>query len=222
VNNRGMTLIEIALAVAIVAMMGTITAGTIGTSFDAYEAVQEIDSKHHNVRVALNRMARDISLAFLTNRPRLVADEDKLYKTIFKGEPNGSVHTLNFTSLSHEILREDAKESDQCEIGYFGDSDPDNRDQENVMRREDPRLDGEPEEGGRAHILAEDIKELKFRYWDTKQDDWTDEWDTEDPEFVGRLPRFVEITLVIEDTDGTDATFVTKTRIYNTKVLNIR
>ena len=216
-----MTLIEIALAVAILAIMGTMTAGTIGRSFDAFEAVQAIDGKHHNVRVALNRMARDISLAFLTDQ-RAVDDEDKLWKTIFKGEPSGSIHKLSFTSLAHEVLREDAKESDQCEIGYFGESDPDDRGQQNIMRRDDPRLDSEPEEGGRAHILAEDVKSLEFRYWDSKQDDWTDEWDTEDTEFVGRLPRFVEIKIVIEDTDGKDATFTTKTRIYNTRVLSIK
>ena len=82
------------------------------------------------------------------------------------------------------------------------------------MRREDNRLDSEPEEGGPSFILAEDIKSLKLRFWDAKDDDWTDEWDTEDKEFAGRLPTIVEIKMTFEDDNGEEITLVTKTRIF--------
>ncbi|MEE2902824.1 MAG: type II secretion system protein GspJ [Myxococcota bacterium] len=212
-HQRGLTLIEIALAVSILAFMGIATAGTIGRSFDAYEAVTGIDGKYHNVRMAMNRMARDISMAFITPA-QSVRDEDRQWKTIFKGGDESPFDELTFTSFSHRILLQDAKESDQCEITYFGKADEDDSSKINLMRREDWRLDEEPEKGGRVYVLAEDIKDFKLRYFDAKDDDWTDEWDTEKSEFQGRLPSIVELTITIEDDSGEEVKFVTKTRVF--------
>ena len=217
-QSRGMTLIEIALAVAILAMMATLTWSSIANSHDAYESVKEIDDKYHNVRVALNRMAKEISMAYLSDPTRNLGKE-QMWVTHFKGEPS-SPAKLDFNSFAHQILRRDAKESDQCEIGYYAEGDPEIRGQTNLMRREDPRPDAEWDKGGRAYILAEDIKEFRIRYFDAKDDDWTDEWDTEDPEFAGRLPTIVELTLVVEGVDGKDMKFSTKTRINLTRALS--
>jgi general secretion pathway protein J len=216
--RRGFTLMEVALAVAILGVMATLTWGSIARTFDAYETVTGIDGRYHNVRVAMNRMSRELSMAFLTSVRRSKGKE-LMWETIFKAEPSSSFAKINFTAFGHQIMRADAKESDQSEIGYFGESDPDNRGQMNLMRREDPRIDREPEEGGRTYVLAEDIKEFKLRFFDSKDDDWTDTWDTEDSEFQGRLPTLVEITMVIEDENGKELKFVTKTRINLTKEL---
>ena len=212
-GQRGLTLIEIALAVSILAIMGTLTFGTIARSWDAYEIVSARDARFHNVRTALNRMARDISMAFITE-PQRTIDEDDQWKTIFKAKDSSPFYELHFTAFSHQVRLTDAKESDQSEISYFGDNDEDDRNQLNLMRREDNRLDSEPEEGGPSFILAEDIKSLKLRFWDAKDDDWTDEWDTEDKEYEGRLPTIVEIKMTFEDDNGEEITLVTKTRIF--------
>lgn len=213
-SRRGLTLIEVALAVTILAIMGTLTWGTIARSFDIYEAVNETDARYHNVRTALNRISRDVSMAFIAPVQRGVTDEDDQWKTIFKGEDTSPFHKLTFTSFSHRVLREDAKESDQSEVSYFGEADEDNPGQINLVRREDPRLDSEPEEGGRVYILAENIKDFQVRYFDDKDDDWTDEWDTERSEFARRLPTILELKLTIEDEFGEDITFFTKARVF--------
>ena len=207
-----MTLIEIALAMAILVMIGSLTYGSIGRSFEAYETVKEIDSRYHNIRVAMNRMAREFSSAFLSARTNHKGLEQR-WETIFKSTSSASFDEVHFTSFAHQILRANAKESDQCEISYFGKSDPDNPKQMNLMRREDPRLDSDPDKGGRSYVLAENIKKFKLRFFNPQNDDWTDEWDTEDAEFQGRLPTLVEIKMIIESEDGDDLTFVTKTRV---------
>jgi len=212
VRSRGFTLIEIALAVAVVATMGVLTWGSVAQSFDAYETVQKIDQRYHNVRVSMNRMAREISMAFLTH-PQRSNGPEVMWKTVFIGRPGSDFAELQFTSFAHEVLRQDAKESDQCEIGYTVERDEDNREQRNLVRRIDPRIDREPEKGGPIAVLAEDVKKFKLRYFDPRDDDWTDEWNTERPEFDGRLPTLVEITMVVEDEDGKELSFVTKTRI---------
>ena len=212
-SRAGLTLMEIALAVAILAVIATLTWGSIARSFDAYETVTDIDRRYHNVRVAMNRMSKELSMSFLDS-DRRHRGKERMWKTIFKSESGSPFQQLHFTAFAHEILRADSKESDQCEISYFGATDPDRPGQLNLMRREDPRIDREPTEGGRAYVLAENIKDFKVRFFDPKDDDWTDEWDTlDDEEYRGRLPTIVEITLVIEDERKQELKFVTKTRI---------
>lgn len=210
--RRGLTLIEVALAVGILAIMAALTWGSIARTFDAYETVTDIDRRYHNVRVAMNRMARELSMAFITNERRHKGRE-RMWKTIFRSEPGSPFHEIHFTAFAHTILREDAKESDQSEISYFGESDPDQPDTLNLMRREDPRIDRDPDEGGRSYVLAEGVKEFKLRFWEERKEDWVETWDTENSEFARRIPQIVEITLVIADEDGKDLKFVTKTRI---------
>ena len=219
-SRRGLSLLEVALAVAILAIMGTLTWGTIGRSFDAYETVTDIDARYHNVRSAMHRMATEISMAFLAP-PQRVPDEDDQWKTIFKGRSTSPFYELTFTSFAHQVLRQDAKESDQAEITYFGERDPDDRSKTNLMRRVDPRIDGEPERGGRSAVMAEGIKDFKLRFWDERKEDWIDEWDTEDTELQGRLPPIVEIIVVVEDENGKDLTLRTKTRIFVPRLLQL-
>lgn len=217
-RRRGFTLIEVGLAVAILAMMATLTWGSIQRTFDAYETVTEIDSRYHNVRVAMNRMAKELSMAFLTS-PRRDKGKEHVWKTLFKAEPSTPFHKLDFTAFGHPIVRADAKECDQSEIGYYGARDEDDPKKMNLMRREDARIDRKPDEGGVSYVLAENVKEFKLRFFDAKDDDWTDTWDTDKSDQTGRLPSVVEITLVIEDEDGKDLKFVTKTRINLTREL---
>jgi general secretion pathway protein J len=209
---------EVALAIGILAVMATLTYGSIARTFDAFETVNQIDTRYHEVRLAMNRMAKELSMAFLTS-PRRDKGKEQMWKTIFKAEPSSPFYKLNFTAFAHQMLLADAKESDQCEIGYFGAPDPDNPRQMDLMRREDPRLDRDPEIGGRTYVLAENIKEFKLRFFDPKDDDWKDSWNTLDAEFASRLPTIVEIIMVIQDERGKEVKFVTKTRINLTREL---
>jgi hypothetical protein len=142
-----------------------------------------------------------------------------MWRTVFKSEDGSPFQSLHFTAFGHQLLRADAKESDQAEVSYFGAPDPDEPRQTNLMRREDPRPDREPTEGGRAQVLAEGVKDFGLRFWDPRRQEWTDEWDTESPDFAGRLPSMVEITLVVTDESGGELRFVTKTRINLTQEL---
>src|SRR5262245_62255473 len=108
-NRRGFTLMEVALAVAILGVMATLTWGSIARTFDAYETVTGIDQRYHNIRVAMNRMARELSMAFLTS-PRRDKGKERMWETIFKAEPASPFTKINFTAFGHQILREDSKE----------------------------------------------------------------------------------------------------------------
>jgi general secretion pathway protein J len=145
-SRRGLTLMEVTLAIAILAIMATLTWGSLARAFDAYETVTDIDRRYHNVRVAMNRMSKELSMAFLTSVRRHKGQE-RMEDTIFQGKSGSPFFELHFTAFAHDMLRADAKESDQCEIGYYGDRDPDDSSVYNLMRREDPRIDQDPGQG---------------------------------------------------------------------------
>ncbi|HJL43346.1 MAG TPA: type II secretion system protein GspJ [Myxococcales bacterium LLY-WYZ-16_1] len=217
-SRRGLTLIEIALAVGMLALMATLTWGSLARSFDAFDTVTRIDRRYHEIRVAMNRMARELSMAFLTSRARHLGPE-RVAETLFRAEAGAQFYEIHFTTFAHDMLRANAKESDQCEIAYFGRSDPEKKGVMNLVRREDPRLDREPDEGGREYVLAENITSFQMRFWNERKQDWSDEWDTESPDFAGFLPSVVEIRMTTEDEAGEELEFVTKTRINLTREL---
>lgn len=212
--NRGMTLLEIAMAVSIVAIMGTLTWGSLARSFDIYEAVTDVDARYHNVRVAMDRMSRELSSAFLTSdRRHRNTRRGRRWVTVFQAENDGDFTKVHFVSFSHQIMLKDAKESDQNEISYFGDRDPDHPEQQNLMRRESSVIDTKFDEGGRVDILAENIKSFKLRFWNPKSEEWIDEWDTQKSDFARRLPSVIEITLTLLDEDEKEIPFTTKVRV---------
>ncbi|MHB1844070.1 MAG: PulJ/GspJ family protein, partial [Deltaproteobacteria bacterium] len=115
--RRGFTLLEALIALAIMALMGALIWGSFGPSWRLKEAVEAQAERDMGIRLSLTRMAREISMAFLSN------DYDKArYRemlTRFDGEHGAGDHDrLLFTSVSHERLVENALESDQSVIAY--------------------------------------------------------------------------------------------------------
>ena len=104
-SRAGLTLMEIALAVAILAVIATLTWGSLARSFDAYDTVTEIDGRYHNVRVAMNRMSKELSMAFLTSDRRhggMSLGQERMSQTIFKSESGSPFQMLHFTAFAHQ------------------------------------------------------------------------------------------------------------------------
>ena len=210
VAQRGFTLMEALIAMAVMAMIGLLSFGTFTRAIAAREKAEEITSHYNQIRQALQRMATEISMAYISEHRNC---EDPATKTIFKSESSSSGMRLDFTSFSHVKTQTDANESDQNEISYFIDSDPENKNEKALMRREAHRIDDEPDEGGSIDLLAANIENLEFEFYDPKEDRWDKDWDTESRDYKNRLPLFVAITLEAKGPGGKDETFVTKTRI---------
>jgi general secretion pathway protein J len=208
---RGFTLAETLIGVAILGLIGVMSFGTFLAAVNSQERAAEIGDKYHQVRQAMLRMSREISQAFISEHRFC---EEPRTKTIFKGERSGGGMRLDFTSFSHFRIGADANESDQNELSFYVADDPDDKSIRSLMRREQSRIDDEPEEGGLIQVLAENVKEVNFQFYDSKEDRWEDEWNTEDTDFKRRLPMFVRIELIIPNAGGEDETFVTKTRLF--------
>ena len=121
-------------------------------------------------------------------------------RTIFVGTDRGERDRIDFTSFSHTRLQRDAKESDQNELSYFVARHPDDSRRMVLARREQARIDEDPEEGGRVQILLEDIRAFQLEYLDPQDWEWDRTWDTSQVSAQpNRLPAQVRISITVPE-----------------------
>jgi general secretion pathway protein J len=207
VRARGFTLIEVMIAVGITAAMGVMTIGALRGVDRASEIARAQDDAHSAARLALARLAREVSMAFLSDNYDRAQFRDR--PTLFVGRED----ELLFTTFAHQRLHRDAKESDQAVVEYLVDDDPDRRGEEALFRRVKARLDDEPDRGGRKDLVADRIRALRLQYWDPKRKEWVREWSTRSAEHMNELPPRVRIELEVGLADGRTEKFVTEARI---------
>lgn len=219
-RQRGFTLAEILIAVAILAIVSSLVYGSFARTFEAREVVSRVQQRYHNVRSALERMSREISMAFIYDCREIdTPTGERRMWTKFKVERAGKIDRMLFSSFSHLRLVRDSNESDQNVLEYYGEDDPDDPAVMNLMRREKVRIDGEPERDGRSQIMCHDIESLHFELWDEEQQEWLEEWDCTQVEHQNELPRLVRISLTLVNEHGAEMPFTTTTRIFANKPL---
>lgn len=218
--RRGFTLLEVIVAVAITAMIGATIAVAFNTGFKAKEIVETEAEQYRGLRSTMDRMVREIGAAFVSDRydSRRYRDQNDRPTNFI-----GARDKLIFTSLAHQRLYADAKESDQMVVAYEvrTSTKKGSRGQQDLMRRENPNLYGEDkmDRGGVEDVLLENVKRVEFSYWDSDQKDWVTEWDTRKLEKKSILPVRVRIALIRVDESGHEQRYTTETRIMlNTEI----
>ncbi|WP_257458658.1 type II secretion system protein GspJ [Archangium lipolyticum] len=211
-SARGFTLMEVMIAVAITALMGAMVGMAFQTGFHAKEVVEGEADHYREVRVAMNRMAREIGSAFVSDRydARRYRDQNDR-PTNFVGEED----RLLFTTFAHQRMYTDAKESDQAIVEYFVQSSTERGagSRQDLMRRVNPNVEDRMDRGGTTDVLFEGVKQLELSYWDADRKEWVDEWDTRRVEHKSKLPTRVRITVVALDETNKEVRYTTQTRV---------
>lgn len=215
---RGFTLLEVMIAGAILAVMGAMTFGSFSSAWDQKESFAAADERYAQARLALDRLSYELSHAFLSEHYDRQQFRER--PTIFKAEDRGQRDELIFTSLAHERLEADAKQSDQAVIRYWLDRDPENPQYDSLWRRVNPIIDEDAERRGIKAVLCENVRSLDFSYWDAAKEEWVDEWDASRAERQGVLPERIRIKLTIVDAEAQEKTFTTQTQVMLQRSLN--
>lgn len=209
---RGFTLMEVMIAVAITALLGGMISMAFTTGTRAKEVIEADAERYRMLRAAMDRMTREIGAAFVSDRYDTKQYRDQNDRpTNFIGERD----RLLFTSLAHERLYTDAKESDQMVVEYSmkSSTERDSRGRMDLMRRENPIVQDKMDRGGTEEALLEGIKKLEFRYWDSNRKEWVDEWDTRRVEQKSILPSRVKVEITAVDESGKEVHYTTQARI---------
>jgi len=209
---RGFTLMEVMVAIAITAFIGLVIGTTFSSTVGMKETVEAQSEHYRMLRVAMARMCREIGAAYVSDRY-----DSKRYRDAFDRPTNfiGAHDKLLFSSLAHQRLYADAKESDQMVVEYSIKTSPDRKakGRQDLVRREKALLDERMDRGGTEDTLFEGAKKIEFQYWNSERQQWEDEWDTRRAEKKTILPTRVKIVLTAVDETGKEARYTTQARI---------
>jgi general secretion pathway protein J len=210
----GFTLLEVLIAMAITAAMAVMTLGAFRQIDRAQEIAREQGDRYAGARLALSRLAREVSMAFVSEH----YDKTRLRErpTLFQGKEDD----LLFCTFAHERLARDARESDQSVVQYTLETDPAHSGEEALFRREKVHADEAPDRGGRKDLLADHLQSFRVRYWDATKHDWTREWSTRSVDHASELPARVRFELELKLADGRVEKLSTETRIALTQPLD--
>jgi general secretion pathway protein J len=218
-RQRGMTLVEVMLATGILAMMMMLAWRTMSGTHGAREAFEDFEARNRELRMALGRMVYDFESAYLSRNEDQNASHPR---TLFRARPvSSNISDLRFSTLGHRVLWADANESEQTVISYFLRKNKTGG--QDLLRREQRRLSNLPpeDEPSEYDVLVHDLHRIKLEYWNWKNLDWQDTWDTTQSDGQrGWLPTRVRIALTIKRPGGKEQTLVTQARILMQEPLN--
>lgn len=202
VRSRGMTMVEVMVAIAILAMIAVLIHGVILSLSRGKKGEEMRADRAHQAREAMQRIVRDLSGAYLSAH---VASNQALVtqKTAFVGRSSIPFDRLDFTAFAHQRTDRDSHESDQAEVGYFVVRDPDAPDKMDLVRREQTPIDLDPLKGGIVNVVAEAVDQFDVRYLDPQTSQWVETWDS--MQITGqpnRLPLEVKISLTLKGVGG--------------------
>jgi general secretion pathway protein J len=212
--QRGFTLIEIMIAVGIMAALTVLVWGSFNQTFKAKQSTEAQMSRYRAARVAMDRIIRDVGMAYLSTNT--VPGTEQTPRTYFDGLRKSDIDELRFTYFGHQRLYADSKEADTAAVGYLGLRDRRDPRKLNLMRRETRRLQADRFENttGETDLLCDDVVRLELSYYHPDRKEWLETWRTTSADgFPNRLPAKVRVRLVIHDDRGEELTFTSETRI---------
>jgi general secretion pathway protein J len=221
-SQAGFTLIEIMLALGLMAFVTSLLWGTFAQTVKVKKRIETAQDRTHTVRVALMRMTREIEMAFRSGSDAFGGTVER--RTMFSGTAHNDFDELRFSWFGHQRMRADAPEGDTAVVTYLTLPDPEDFAVSNLMRRETKRLEAKDPKliPAETYILCPAISRLKFAYYDYRQKDWREEWDTTKADGQQYMPTQVRIALTVLDERGMAITFTSIARLHTMETVDYR
>lgn len=194
VNQRGFTLMELLIAIAVFAVLGAMSYGGLNAVLKTRARTMEAADQLHNLQISLMLIQRDIQ--HVVNEP----SRDEF----------GDLHPPITTDFNDDRLVEFSRlgwnnPTDQLRSTYqrvaYGFED------NTLLRYYWPHFHRGPQEQPIMAELLEGLEEISFRYMD-KQENWHDDWPPLNSN-IAELPQLVEIALELENGDEITRQFTT-------------
>ncbi|MBI2026625.1 MAG: prepilin-type N-terminal cleavage/methylation domain-containing protein [Deltaproteobacteria bacterium] len=202
-NDRGLTLIELVIAVGIllVLLLGITTYLRRMKTF--ISDIHLEGDLYHEVAASLHIMDRDFKLAY--KGKTLEASDEETTRFFSSGEDStwptffvGNASQVDFTSSSHLRLVENALESQVCRIFYK--LEPEGEGRFKLQRHKRKYLQENSKEKESFETLLSGISHFSFQYFNFRasHDPWVDTWDSESSMQGNDFPSAIKISFDIE------------------------
>ena len=219
-GQAGMTLLEIMIAIAILAVMMSLAWKTIANTSESKKVFERYEERNHELRMALGQIVRDFEAIYLSRNEDASAVNPR---TMLIAKSSFRLPDVRFSTLGHRVLWADANESDQTVIQYLSHDDPEHSGVVDWIRREQRRPSNElpSSEPADYDVLVHDVVAAKLEFFNWKTTEWQDTWDTTQVDGQkGFLPSRVRITLTTKTPDGKDYKVMTEAKVWMQETLN--
>jgi general secretion pathway protein J len=179
--ENGFTLVEVLLAVSLVAMMATLVFGSLYVTLSAIETARASSATEQIVRSTLRVMADELSVSQSIQDSPWVG-----INGLFEGRP---ADTVAFLTMGQFRGAESAKDTELVRIVYT-------REGDRLLRFVRRNRYGLTDESVELVELANKVKGFNVRYYDGKSKLWLDEWANRGTEPPRAL--LLELTLLQE------------------------
>lgn len=179
-DQRGFTLVEIMVAVAVAALLLSTIYGVFQTVAGAKQRLDQEGENYHQARVIFDRLSRELRGVYApTTSP----------KSRFEGGTNDQGETyLRFTTTASTPL----SGAGIGEVSYLLQQDPDNPSGRKVLERSEQGMTNVAQTV-QGYRIASGIETLTLRFFD--QGSWSEQWPATTPV---KLPTAVEVSLQME------------------------
>ena len=173
---QGFTLLEVLLALAILAVIVGVIYGSFSTAGQTVERAEAMRDDTDLARTLITKITHDIANAYCEPTTSRLKKKSLFYGKKEEVESSDGKHRLDsiyLTTLTN-WRTPNSREMDLWEVGYFFKEKPGGEGYI-LMRREkrDLSIDEPPLEGGVEYEITDKVEELQIRYFDGSQ--WKDE-----------------------------------------------
>jgi len=186
-SEKGFTLVEILIAISILAILMTSVYGIFSSISLVRERLDSDSADFHRARVLFDRMGRELRGAYFQQRDRHL---------VFSGKTtdDGSIE-LELTTTAVSPLSKTG--AGLARVHYLLGEDQEGQDQGQVLQRSEyPVYEAADEEAAGMMRLIPGVEAMAIRYYANGQ--WKTAWDARE----SGLPEMVEIELQLRSTDG--------------------
>ncbi|HET8759664.1 MAG TPA: type II secretion system protein GspJ [Nitrospiria bacterium] len=183
----GFTLLEVVVAIGILAVVMTIVYGAFSRSMDVTRETAEVTDRVRQVQIVTERLVDELSAAYWIDekRARFVGTKDTT------SSEDARLDRLVWSTFAHRRYVGDSPESDVAELTYRVEPSPETT-TGRLMRDELINPLAAASWATHSDELADGVSEFRLRY--LSGGEWVDEWDGAQRK---GLPEAVEVTVAL-------------------------
>jgi general secretion pathway protein J len=180
-------LLEVVIAIGILAVVMTIVYGAFSRSMDVTRETAEVTDRVRQVQIITERLVDELSAAYWIDetRGRFVGTKDTM------ASDEARLDRLEWTTFAHRRYVGDRPESDQAQVSYRVEPSPETK-SGRLMRDELVNQLAAAAWATTSDEMADGVSQFRLRY--LTKGEWVDEWDAAQRK---ALPDAVEVTVAL-------------------------